>query len=191
MTAVARDSDRSKVYEAEQHAFYGALSEERLSFNVVLAVAGRVLNTAWWQNHSGTPDVTVRRARADAASSSFRPMDATIRVADGQMTLATIAHELAHAFRPHTGHTAEFRAAYIQLIRLICGDEPAGYLREEFAARNLPVAAGSVPDAPTPAVPLGAEFLPAQPQLPVPPGRRPQRSDPFSGMRDAGGAIAL
>ena len=75
----------------------------------------------WWTG----PAVTVRRARAGTASSVAagsvgRPgAPIEIRLADGQCTVATGAHELAHALAGvEHGHDAVFRRAYLDVVAM-------------------------------------------------------------------------
>jgi hypothetical protein len=116
------DIDRSAVYAAELAAFDGTDLEEledleRLTDRMRSVTAGE-----WWAG----PGVDVVRARVDAASSSTRcAMSAvggrvTIRLAAAQVTVATAAHELAHALAGlGEGHGPVFRAAYLDVVAVL------------------------------------------------------------------------
>jgi hypothetical protein len=107
------------VYAAEAAAFDGTDLELVRSFDEVSAVIAAVAEGPWWP---GTP-VRVVAARRDAASSSARERaDAgtVIRLAAGQTTVATAAHELAHALAgPGAGHSPVFLAAYLDVVAVV------------------------------------------------------------------------
>jgi hypothetical protein len=107
------------VYAAEAAAFDGTDLELVRSFDEVSAVIAAVVEGPWWP---GTP-VRVVAARRDAASSSARERaDAStvIRLAAGQTTVATAAHELAHALAgPGAGHSPVFIAAYLDVVAVV------------------------------------------------------------------------
>jgi hypothetical protein len=121
------DTDRSGVYAAELAAFDGTDLETVVEFDALRRRVSSVTAGEWWTG----PGVDVRRARVDAHSSSARcgasASDDTvvIRLAAGQVTLATAAHELAHALAgPARGHGAEFRRAYLDVIAVITNVDP-------------------------------------------------------------------
>ena len=96
--AVAADLDRAQVYAAELAAFDGTDLEEVLAVDDVLVAIRAVTSGDWWPGGS----VTVKVARSDARSSSTRcgvetGAVASISIARAQATIATAAHELAHA----------------------------------------------------------------------------------------------
>jgi hypothetical protein len=116
------DAERSAVYGAELAAFDGTDLEtvvgvERLGARLRAVVAGE-----WWPG----PLIDVRAARADARSSTTRCATvpsggrAVIRFAATQATVATAAHELAHALAgADAGHGPIFRTAYLDVIGVI------------------------------------------------------------------------
>jgi hypothetical protein len=114
-----RDCGRAEVYAAEAAAFDGTDLEVVRSFDEVSAVIAAVVEGSWWP---GTP-VRVVAARRDAASSSARErvdQSTVIRLASEQTTIATAAHELAHALAgPVAGHSPVFLAAYLDVVAVI------------------------------------------------------------------------
>lgn len=116
------DADRSAVYAAESSAFDGTDLESPRDFAAIADLVARVTAGEWWPG----PLITVRAARRDASSSSTRCGAATssmrteIRFAAGQLTVATAAHELAHALAGvDAGHGPLFRTAYLDVIIVI------------------------------------------------------------------------
>jgi hypothetical protein len=123
------DADRSEVYSAELAAFDGTDLETVVDFDALRTRVTGVTAGEWWPG----PPVDVRRARVDAHSSSARCRESAtehatvvIRLAAAQVTMATAAHELAHALAgPTRGHGAEFRRAYLDVIAVITNVDPA------------------------------------------------------------------
>lgn len=113
------DVGRAEVYAAEAAAFAGTDIETVRPFDVIAAVIDEVTSGEWWPGSS----VRVVRARRDARSSSAVSRDGTvtvIRLAAGQTTIATAAHELAHALAgPDAGHSPVFVAAYLDLVAVV------------------------------------------------------------------------
>jgi hypothetical protein len=114
-----RDCGRAEVYAAEAAAFDGTDLELVRSFEEVSSVIAAVVEGPWWPG----PPVQVVAARRNAASSSARTRtDATtvIRLAAEQSTIATAAHELAHALAgPRAGHSPVFLAAYLDVVAVM------------------------------------------------------------------------
>lgn len=116
------DSDRSAVYGAELAAFDGTDLETVVGIERVGARLHAVAAGEWWPG----PLIEVRAARADACSSTTRCATAqtggraVIRFAASQTTLATAAHELAHALAGvDAGHGPVFRVAYLDVIGVV------------------------------------------------------------------------
>ncbi|HUV18034.1 MAG TPA: hypothetical protein VMW33_06080 [Ilumatobacteraceae bacterium] len=114
-----RDCGRAEVYAAEAAAFDGTDLELVRSFDEVSSVIAAIVEGPWW---AGTP-VRVVAARRDAASSSAREgaeASTVIRLAADQTTIATAAHELAHALAgPGAGHSPVFLAAYLDVVAVV------------------------------------------------------------------------
>lgn len=149
------DAGREAVYAAEAAAFDGTDLEVPLGIDRAIELAHRVVADPWWQG----PAVSAGAARRDAASSSCRvqrgddldgdrstPVE--IRLAAPQTTIATVAHELAHALAgPASGHGPLFRRAYLDVVEVVTNLDPTDrrrglhgdQLAEAFAALGLPV----------------------------------------------------
>lgn len=127
------DADRSAVYAAERAAFDGTDLEDVIDFSRLVERMQSVMTGAWWPG----PVVDVIVARTDAASSSTRcAMSAargptTIRLAAAQVTVATAAHELAHALAGlEDGHGPVFRVAYLDVVAVITNIDSTDRRRE-------------------------------------------------------------
>jgi hypothetical protein len=119
-----------------------------VGFDEVAAAIRDVIDGPWWSG----PAVTVRAARSDARSSSARCAaggeSTTISIASDQATIATAAHELAHALAgPEAGHDELFRAAYLDVLAVMTnrsfvdrrGDLHVRQLRTALAGAGLEV----------------------------------------------------
>jgi len=139
-----RDSDRTAVGEAEAAAFGGTDAEATQPWAVLVDRATEVTAGAWWSD-AGGPPVTIGRSRVTARSSCarIRGDDAVVEVslAVGQLDLATLAHELAHALAGvGHGHGVRFRAAEVDVVAMVVGAEGARSLTEAFDAFGLTLA---------------------------------------------------
>lgn len=154
---MSTDRDRAAVYAAELAAFDGTDLESVVGLDVIAAAVRRVVTGEWWTG----PTVSVRPARSDAHSSSTRcgPSGdpAVISIAQSQATMATAAHELAHALvGPAAGHDASFRTAYLDVVAVITnvssvlrrGDVHIEQLAEAFARAGLGVGSRRWPAPP-------------------------------------------
>ena len=152
-------SDHAALYAAELAAFDGTDLEVVQPFATIAAVLRTVVGSEWWPGGS----VDVRRARADAGSSTTRctvseaGKRATISLAAPQMTIATAAHELAHVLAGVAcGHDASYRRAYLDTVQVMTNIDPidrrlglhVDQLAQAFAAAGLAVGERSWP-APT------------------------------------------
>ena len=144
----SQDLERTAVYAAELAAFDGTDLETVRGLDRVVAVVDNLVAGEWWPG----PPVSLRAARSDARSSSARcsdgTADVTIRLAANQATLATVAHEVAHALAgPAAGHDGLFRAAYLDVVAVMTNLDSTDrrgllhveQLREAFAAADLAV----------------------------------------------------
>lgn len=151
------DGDRTSVYAAEFAAFEGTDLEQLRPFDELSTLAGEVVAGEWWPG----PPVRFQRARVDARSSSTRCADrdgATVRLARSQMTVATVAHELAHALAGSAArHDAVFRIAYADVVAVITNtvstdrrrDLHVRQLLDAFDAADLDVGARRWPAPPS------------------------------------------
>lgn len=142
---MSADCGRAELYAAEAAAFDGTDLESVRPFDEVVAAIEAVTGGAWWPG--GT--VRVVAARRDARSSSARLVDeatTVIRLSATQLTIATAAHELAHALAgPAVGHSPVFLAAYLDVVAVITNldsidrrrDLHVDQLRRAFSAAGL------------------------------------------------------
>jgi hypothetical protein len=111
------DRERTAVYVAEQMAFDGTDLERVLDVGTVGALVAGITGGNWWP----AGRVGLRRPRADARSSSctWGPDAPVVAIAAGQATVATIAHELAHALAgADAGHGPTFRRALLDVVQV-------------------------------------------------------------------------
>jgi hypothetical protein len=152
------DTDRAAVYAAELAAFDGTDLEVVVGVERLAALVDRLTAGEWWPG----PTVVVRSARSDARSSTTRcaATGATIRIAESQATVATAAHELAHALAgAGAGHDGRFRAAYLDVVAAVTNLDPTerrgtihvDQLRTALSAGGLDVSSRGWP-APPPAI---------------------------------------
>jgi hypothetical protein len=122
-----RDVGRAAVYACELAAFDGTDVEDERPFEDVEQIIMSIAEGPWWKG----PAVRVRRARAGTASSvaagtigrAGAPVE--IRLAAGQCTFATAAHELAHALAGvERGHDELFRQAYLDVVAMATNLDP-------------------------------------------------------------------
>ena len=93
---------------------------------------------AWWRRCG--PAVTVARPASRHAIVERRGVRdrVEIKLTDGQLSVATVAHELAHALAGvEHGHDDEFRAAYVDVVAVLAGAAQAVALSEAFAAMGI------------------------------------------------------
>ena len=113
------DRERAQVYAAELAAFDGTDLEAVVGIDAVADAVRSVVHSAWWPRG----DISVREMRTDARSSVTRcsTEDGSvldIGIAGPQATIATGAHELAHALAGVAqGHDAVFRRAHLDVLQ--------------------------------------------------------------------------
>jgi hypothetical protein len=115
---VKPDRGRTAVYAAEVAAFAGTDLEDVLAVEAIVDLGARLIASRWWPG----PRVVVRPARADASSShcTWRDGATTITIASPQATVATLAHELAHALAGvPAGHGPAFRRALLDVVATV------------------------------------------------------------------------
>lgn len=139
------------VYAAELAAFDGTDLEAVRGVEPIASVVSRLTSGSWWTG----PAVEVVAARRDASSSSTHgPLvsqtssTAVIRLSSAQATVATAAHELAHALAGvGHGHDHVFRRAYLDVVAVITNLDPTDrrsvlhvqQLADSFAAAGLDI----------------------------------------------------
>jgi len=135
------DVGREAAYAAEEAAFGGTDFDAQRAFAELVAMASSLTTGSWWQACAGPP-VELDRARAGAASSSARPSNrqrVLVRLAAGQLSAVTVAHELGHALAGVSGgHGERFRAAHVDVVAVLAGRTLAEALRRCYADHGVP-----------------------------------------------------
>jgi len=124
---MSRDDARSEVYAAELSATAGTSLEATCTLDELRAAATRITHSPWWP----VGDIAVVAARADAHSSraQYRAGAIEVRFATGQMDMATLIHEMAHALAGlDAGHGALFRRAHIDIASAAIGAQAATWV---------------------------------------------------------------
>jgi len=145
------DNERAALYSAELAAFDGTDLEAIIGQEFIAAGIQQVTTGEWWPG----PAIEVRPARANSRSSSTccdvevgAGTAAIIRLVPEQATIATAAHELAHALAGvAAGHGPVFRRAYLDVVAVITNldstdrrhDLHVSQLREALTTRGLRV----------------------------------------------------
>lgn len=136
---MSRDDARSEVYAAELSATAGTSLEATRTLDELRAAATRITHSPWWP----VGDIAVVAARADAHSSCARYREGRIevRLAAGQMDMATLIHEMAHALAGlDAGHGALFRRAHIDIASAAIGAQAATWVERAYRAADLDIA---------------------------------------------------
>jgi len=136
---MSRDDARSEVYAAELSATAGTSLEATCTLDELRAAATRIIRSPWWP----VGDIAVVAARADAHSSCARYREGRIevRLAAGQMDMATLIHEMAHALAGlDAGHGALFRRAHIDIASAAIGAQAATWVERAYRAADLDIA---------------------------------------------------
>jgi hypothetical protein len=136
MTGV--DHGRAAVSAAEDMAFCGTRVDVTLDRAGVDLALATITGGPWWS--SCGPPVTLAPPRRGTRSSSARARHDQVEItfAEGQLTLATVAHELAHALAGvDRGHDDVFRAAFVDVIAVIAGPDSADALADAFRAMGV------------------------------------------------------
>lgn len=137
------DRGRAAVAAVEDAAFGGTDADAPIDRSALVRRLEAVIEGPWWR--ACGPPVSVTTPRRSTRSSSARTTSPTseveIRLADGQLTVATLAHELAHALAGVAdGHGEGFRGAHVDVVAVMCGEPTAAHLRSAYRAFDLTVA---------------------------------------------------
>ena len=146
------------MYAAELAAFDGTDLEAVVGIDAVGEAVRSVVRADWWPHG----DIEVREMRSDARSSVTRCSSndgaaVDIGIARPQATVATGAHELAHALAGvRHGHDAVFRRAHLDVVQAITNlDRLSGrgmvhveQLARAYAAADLVVGERAWPPPP-------------------------------------------
>lgn len=115
--------DHEALYAAERAAFDGTDLEQVVPFAELRARSDDLLCGGWWPG----PPVVVKAARSDARSSRSVSTAAGVelRLAASQFTVATLAHELAHALAGlDDRHGSTYRRALLDVVEVLTNLDP-------------------------------------------------------------------
>lgn len=136
----AVDRGRAAVAAVEDATFGGTELELGLGREELHRRIADVVDGPWWQRCG--PPVTMSTPRRSTRSSTARSRATDcveIRLADGQLTVATVAHELAHALAGIAdGHGERFRAAHVDVVALLGGATAGENLGAAYRSFGLP-----------------------------------------------------
>jgi len=136
-----RDSERQRVYDAEDAAFVETSYAERQGERGCRWLVGHVVATPWWAAAVGVQPV-LKAARADSARSTtvLAAGRAEVRVGPGMDQAHVLSHELAHLVAsPSAGHGPRFRAAHLDVATILLGAHGAVRLADSYARAGLVV----------------------------------------------------
>jgi hypothetical protein len=142
--AAPADRGRAAVAAVEDAAFGGTDADVPIDREALHSRIADVVDGPWWR--ACGPPVTVTTPRRSTRSSTARsrvdeggePVE--IRLAEDQLTVATVAHELGHALAGvGHGHGEIFRSAHIDVVALLCGAEVSQRLAAAYTAFELAV----------------------------------------------------
>ncbi len=141
---MTRDSDRSRVYAAEDLVFDETLFTEPLGATGIVEMARLIAADPWWLAEGIEFRVTPARRESHHSSARVTAGVARIRLSLRQEDAATLAHELAHLVATHrggrTGHGPLFRAAELDVVAVVCGTAASARLARAFADDGLAIA---------------------------------------------------
>lgn len=135
--ATQRDSQRSKVYAAEDAAFTRNAAPTMKSLDEVEAYVKKVLGSAWFQKRYLICNVNVEdgRGRRNAYANALTN---TIKMPKWSRSEWVILHEISHLVSSlNPAHGWQFCENYLALVQHFLGKESADRLRREFKARRV------------------------------------------------------
>jgi hypothetical protein len=134
--------DRGKVAvaAAEEMAFGGTDLDVPLGRSAVERRVADLTTGPWWRSCGPSVAMATPRRGTRSSSAEHRTGHVTIRLADEQLTVATAAHELAHALAGvGHGHDAVFRVAYVDVVAVLAGSAHTTALADGFVAMGVAV----------------------------------------------------
>lgn len=137
------DRGKAAVAAVEEAVFGGTDADVPVDRDVLHARVEEAVGGPWWQACGPAVSITTprRSTRSSTARSDAGAPAVEIRLADGQLTTATVAHELAHALAGVThGHDETFRSAHVDVVSLLCGASVAAALADTYRAFDLVIA---------------------------------------------------
>lgn len=136
---MARDTQRQKTYDAAYQVFKDTSFDQPVGIAVLEQVTELITSTSWWATQRGQrPGPHLAAMPNSTKKSSSYPYTGVIKFAAGMDTVATLCHEMAHLIE--AAHTAAFRGAQVELLRLAGGNAAAEQLRAGYEQESLLVA---------------------------------------------------
>lgn len=124
-----RDSQRSRLYSAEQQVAWGDAARH-LTLPGSQRFVDQVLADIWWRNRSSIRSIEVK---AGARNGRAWAGGTAIRTSPGSRKPWVLVHELAHHLtQDPTPHGAVYAANYLALVRRFIGEPQANDLRQQF-----------------------------------------------------------
>lgn len=135
-----RDSQRQKVFDAEETLVRLLPSCKLDSFDSTCDYIMTTTNTRWWKTRCPrrASQIRVERARSDSCTSlSF--FDGEIRLAQCHYDKITILHELCHLLIPWhcASHGREFCKTMLEMTGRFISPGAKGMLRAEYRKRGV------------------------------------------------------
>lgn len=133
----ARDSQRQRLYTAENVAFPGGGPAKGLrTIPECQAFVDKVLGSAWAQRRYGRRAIYVDHK---AKGGHYSPGDRTMSLGMWARTQRVILHEIAHELTPRecAWHGQEFAATHLALVRQFIGQEDADRLRAAYVKHRV------------------------------------------------------
>lgn len=137
------DPDQQAVYYAERVAFENTLFAEDLHSDDFITLAEMLFASDWWErNKVPVPHIEPTTSR-DTTSYAWVHLhdpsrDPIIRIAPHDINVWILTHEAAHVAQYHLypgaaqSHGQEFRDTYLEVARIVLGDEAADNLAANF-----------------------------------------------------------
>lgn len=139
-----RDSQRSKVYDAERVLQQG---DQGWTFRETQEYVNRITRTRWWKNRGGPPFVLVKDGRGTTWAKAWDPYTtakgedrpATINLPRWARDPIVVLHELAHLLTLATeaAHGPTYCTNYLALTKRFLGEETHRILRDSFKNHNV------------------------------------------------------
>jgi putative metallohydrolase (TIGR04338 family) len=134
-----RDSQRSKVYEAERVIWHRGVQFSNLQ--EVDAYVQRICKSAYWRKLRGAYYVKVKDGRRRRSACAFDW--GTIALPRWSRQEAVILHELTHTLvnfnndRNVAWHGKEFASTYLKLVKRYMGKEAHAMLKQSFKDNHV------------------------------------------------------
>ena len=134
-----RDTDRQRVYDAEDAAFLETSYAGRLGEHGSRWLLERLVATPWWVEAVGAVPA-LRAARSDSTRSTtvLRDGRTELRIGPGMDQPHVLSHELAHLLAtPEAGHGPRFRTAHLDVATVLLGLHGGDRLADGYARAGL------------------------------------------------------